>query len=248
MSKRKIAIINQATVSFGDLSSIVQALQIQVNRDFAPAWQEDCDLVILSSKTDDYESLAILDNADQAGALGYHDLSQNGYPVGKVFVRVSVQAGEEVSTVISHELLEMLGNAHVDKIVKNPKNGYQYAVETADAVEAESYSINNIKVSNFVYPAWFNAQAPANAKLDHLGNCATPFKINPGGYMPVQVNGKWTQIFGSQEAFERYHRKDHSRSPRIIEEVEYSATGIPKSTRTYPKSLFDPAKYPIITR
>jgi len=246
MTTRNIALVNKAKTPLGyDLSAIAYALQTQVDRDFVPFWQAGCNLLVLDDATDDYDNLILFDDADQAGALGYHDLSPKGHAYGKVFVKTTLQARETVSSVLSHELLEMLGDPKVDQVARNPLNGYVYAVENCDAVEAESYEIGHVPVSNFVTPAWFNASAPSTVKFDFLGNVRAPFKINPGGYMPVQVNGKWTQIFGSQAAFERYHRGEHNRTPRILEELYTDAKGIMKSTRAETKKLFDPTLFPM---
>lgn len=241
MKTLQIGLINKATTPLGvDISDMAKALQQQVSRDFAPLWQADVNLILLDDATDDYDNLILFDNADQAGALGYHDLSPKGHAYGKVFVKTTLAQKETVSSVTSHELLEMLGDPNVDQIAKNPRNGYIYAVEACDAVETESYQIDGVTVSNFVTPTWFDPNALASAKFDFLGTVHSPFKINPGGYMPVQVNGRWTQIFGSEAAFERYHRKEHSRSPRIVNELLVAADGHLQSTRTLPKKLFNP--------
>lgn len=239
MKQSNIAIVNKATIPLGaDLSAMVQALQKQVTRDFLPLWDIGCNILLLDDVTDDYDNLIIFDTADQAGALGYHDRSPKGHAYAKVFAKTTVQAKEPISTVVSHELLEMLANGNVDKLARNPLNGYLYAVEDCDAVETESYQIDGVAVSNFVTPQWFDPKAMASTKFDFLGNVHSPFKINPGGYMPVQVNGKWTQIFGSTAAFERYHRKEHSRTPIITaQEVK------PFSSQTY----FDPSAFPIVS-
>jgi len=49
----------------------------------------------------------ILDDSDQAGALGYHDLTSDGLPIGKVFAASDLKAGTSWTVTASHELLEM---------------------------------------------------------------------------------------------------------------------------------------------
>lgn len=245
MVTRNIAIVNKASTPLGvDLANMVKALQIQASRDFAPLWLADANLVLLDAVTDDYDNLIFFDDADQAGALGYHDLSPKGHAFAKVFVKTTLKAQETVSSVASHEILELLGDHDVNQVAKNPRNGYIYALENCDAVETEGYQINGVMVSNFVTPAWFDPNATASTKFDFLGNVHSPFKINPGGYMPVQVNGRWTQIFGSTEAFERYYRGEHNRTPRIVKELFTDAKGQMQSTRAMPKKYFDPEAYP----
>jgi len=53
-------------------------------------------------------AMVFLDDADEAGALAYHDLTPEGLPLAKVFVRTTLEAGESVSVSASHELVEML--------------------------------------------------------------------------------------------------------------------------------------------
>jgi len=241
MNTLKIAVVNKATVPLGqDLQAMVQAVQKQATRDFAPAWNVDVDLIMLDDATDDYDNLIFFNDADQAGALGYHDLSPKGHAYGKVFVNTTLRDHETVSSVFSHELLEMLADPNVDQIAKNPRNGWIYALEDCDAVETQSYLIDGIPVSNFVFPAWFDPNASASTKLDFLGNVHAPFFITPGGYMPVQINGQWTQTFGSQAAQERYmaKEKDHNRTHRIIEQTTPRPMGLLK--------YFEPSKFPII--
>src|SRR5262249_22512484 len=75
----KIAVINESTVvSDADVKAAVAALQKQVSRDFAPAWGIDASLTFVpfgGNPSPDAWWLVILDNSDQAGALGYHDLT-----------------------------------------------------------------------------------------------------------------------------------------------------------------------------
>ena len=71
-----------------EVQSATSALQIQVSRDFAPIWGSDADLTFIPRAVQPPGGvwwLVILDNSDQAGALGYHDLTPDSLPLGKVF-------------------------------------------------------------------------------------------------------------------------------------------------------------------
>ena len=89
MAVIKISIINASTVlTDAQVSKVVPALQTQVHRDFYPAWGIDADLTFVPKGSKPVKGtwqLVILDNSDQAGALGYHDLTKDGLPLGKVF-------------------------------------------------------------------------------------------------------------------------------------------------------------------
>lgn len=69
----------------------------QVSLDFAPIWGADASLSFVpKGKTLDPESwhIVVLDNSDQAGALGYHDVTPSGLPLGKIFAKDDIDYGE----------------------------------------------------------------------------------------------------------------------------------------------------------
>jgi hypothetical protein len=193
-----IAVLNLAKTPLGfDLAKFVVALQEYADL-FAAIWGTPCKIVRPAGNKipAGHWALVFLDDADQAGALGYHDLTPSGLPLSKIFVRTTLADHEQVSVTASHELVEMLVDPGVQISAQGP-NGVFYAYETADAVEAESFSVQGIAMSNFVYPAWFEAfRKPGSVKFDHLDSCTHPFQILPGGYMPVFYRGRWTQVFG----------------------------------------------------
>jgi hypothetical protein len=97
MSTTKISIINESTVvSDNEVIAAIADLQTQVSRDFAAAWGIHADLTFVPSGSQPASGswwLSILDNADQAGALGYHDITNEGRPLGKVFAATDKQFG-----------------------------------------------------------------------------------------------------------------------------------------------------------
>src|SRR5262249_22633336 len=140
---------------------------------------------------------AILDDSDQAGALGYHDLTASGQPLGKVFARTDQKYGLDVAVTLSHELIEMLGDPWINLVVENADSSRGYIRELCDAVEDDrlAYEIDGVKVSSCVYPTWFNPSAPKGVKFDHGGVLSGPFTLAPGGYIGYQDlrAGAWHQ-------------------------------------------------------
>jgi len=51
--------------------------------------------------------LVFLDDSDQADALAYHDLTEDGLPISKVFVKTILADNASVSVGATHELCEM---------------------------------------------------------------------------------------------------------------------------------------------
>jgi hypothetical protein len=177
----------------------VAALQKQLDRDFQPLWGFSAKLygpLPGGQPVPDkgWWQLVLLDNSDQAGALGYHDLTQTGQPIGKVFVADDIADGQSWSVTMSHELMEMLVDPRASSCVYN--NGIIYAYECADAPEADeyAYAIDGVKVSNFVTPNWFNPAAPAGSRFDYGKRITKPFELLPGGYIGIFQNGQWTTI------------------------------------------------------
>lgn len=182
-----ISLINESTVP-ADWHAIAQALQVQLHRDFAPVWGTDGTIVVTTRLKADPLSwwLVILNDSDQAGALGYHDLSANGYPLGKVFAATDQKFNLSSSVTASHELLEMAADPYIDglKGVLNV-NGQPriYACEVADPVEADNlgYAIGGVQVSDFVTPAWFHPGEPG--PFSFRQNVQQALQLATGGYI-----------------------------------------------------------------
>src|SRR5205823_1645560 len=87
----KIAFINLAKTPLGvDLEKLVAALDTQMKRDFVPIWGYPAELHVAKEAGPDEWQVVFLDDADAANALGYHDLTKNGQPVSKVFVKTTI--------------------------------------------------------------------------------------------------------------------------------------------------------------
>src|SRR4051794_19720455 len=104
-----IACFNQATVNMGvDFDKLIAALQVYVDKHIAPVWGTPAKLVKTKGFVKGQWAIVFLDDADQPGALAYHDLTPSGLPLSKVFVKTTINNGELVSVSASHELVEML--------------------------------------------------------------------------------------------------------------------------------------------
>jgi hypothetical protein len=204
-----ITLINKAKTSLGvDFDELIAALQKFLDSCFVPVWGTPAKLVKSKSFVRGAWAIVFLDNADVQGALGYHDLTPDGFPLSKVFVETTIQSGQKVSVTACHELVEMLVDPAINLCAIGPR-GWIYAYETADAVEEEEFQINHIAMSNFVYPSFFEGFRKAGStQFDYLKKVKRPFQILKGGYMPVFKNGKWTQIFGSKGKKKRFHQED----------------------------------------
>jgi len=198
-----IALINESSVvPDADFRAAVAALQKQVSNDFTPAWGTGATLYGFAKGSTipaGYWGLAVLDDSDQAGALGYHDLTKDGLPLGKVFAKTDQQYGASWTVTASHELLEMLADPFINLTAQNGSR--LWAVEVGDPVEADAlgYQIDGVLVSDFVYPSWFDPNVAADIVLDHGGTTKAPFTLAKGGYASVlDLSGAdgWKQVYG----------------------------------------------------
>lgn len=205
----EIQVINASTVVPDvDLDKVCQALQRQVSDHYAPAWGMDARLLWAQDKSlvlPKAWQLIILDDADQAGALGYHDLTKSGMPIGKVFAKTDIKYGTPWSITASHELLEMMGDPSITSCVLREDLLQLVALENCDAPEADQYAyeIDGVKVSDFVFPSWFqDFWEPGQTQFDYGKYIEKPFELLPGGYIGVFniKNGLgWQQLTFEQD-------------------------------------------------
>ena len=194
-----VTFVNLATTPLGvDLGKLVAALKKQMQRDFEPIWGYPATLRVADEAKPGEWQVVFLDDSDAADALGYHDLTKNGEPVSKVFVKSTIAAGEKVSTTASHELLEMMIDPGAQMWAQDG-DGLFYAYEMCDAVEAEEYEIDGIAVSDFVYPSFFESwHKPGSVQFDHLKKVTRPFQTLKNGYQIVSNGRSTKEVFGSR--------------------------------------------------
>lgn len=204
-----IACINRSSVySNDDMAALVPALRKFLDNCFVPIWGTPASLTLATDDVQGAWSLVMLDDADAADALGYHDLTKDGLPISKVFVKTTLGAGEKISTTACHELAEMLIDPAANLWAQHP-NGTMWAYEACDACEEEEFVIDGIAMSDFVTPAYFEGfRAPGSARFDYLNQIRHPFQILHGGYAIISNAGKVDNVFGSEEKRARFARED----------------------------------------
>jgi hypothetical protein len=209
----RIACINKATVDLGvPFDRLTAALQKCFDTTFLSVWGYPVTLYNTSKpKPTDWQFI-YFDDADTAGALGYHDLTKDGQPVSKIFVKTTIADGEKVSVTACHELFEMV----IDPLANlwaEAGDGTEYAYEMSDPVEEDTFLVDGIAMSNFVHPSWFEPfKHPKGTKFDHLGKLKAPFTMTKGGYVIVKKRGAVKEVFGSEAKalrFAREHRSGH---------------------------------------
>jgi hypothetical protein len=216
-----ISVINHtnAKISDEELQFVVRTINRQIAEDFAPYWSMGATLRLegrsekAPSKLEmlDLRGDAILylwDEIDVDGALGYHDQNARGIPYGFVFTDLAKKLNEPWSVTLSHEALELIADPEVNLLVMGPhpadpnKTVFHW-YEMSDAVQNETYEIDQVKVSNFVLPLYFTGSDEVGGRNDflgrsHGGKTLNSFGINPGGYV-----GYYDPETGKHESFSR---------------------------------------------
>jgi hypothetical protein len=165
-----ISCFNQAKTALGvDLDALIAAMRVYVAQHVVPVWGTPAKLVKSANFVKGNWAMVFLDDADAPGALAYHDLTPDGFPLSKVFVRTTLQNGDLVSVSASHELVEMLVDPAINMMTTGPDPKTVYAYESADPVEALTFKVNGIEMSDFVYPSYFeNFRKPGSTRFDQV--------------------------------------------------------------------------------
>lgn len=202
----QIAVMNESSViSDKEIQEMLPAFAQQWNADLRSVWGIDDAALTFFTRDERPASgswwMVFLDDSSQASALAYHDLTDHGLPISKIFVK-SAQADNSVLSIrATHELCEMavdpwLNSAHQDQ------DGVFWAVEVCDPVDDDQYAYNiaDVLVTDFVTPDWF-AFDHSRGAVDFKRHANKSFEVLGGGYAQFFDPRKgWRQVMGSKAA------------------------------------------------
>ena len=236
-----ISVINltNGRLSDEDVQTAIRAINRQISQDFEPYWSLGATLRLegkagirpKKQKIADMRGDAVIylwSHVDVDEALGYHDSNNSGIPYGFIFTDLVAELGESWTATLSHEALELIADPEVNLFVMGPNpNDRRRTVfhwyEMCDAVQAESYKIDGIEVSNFLLPLYFTSGDEEGGRNDFLGRSYNgqtlqSFGVNPGGYIGFfnPVNRKSTTFArkGDAEAVRRLKIKGAAEKAR----------------------------------
>ena len=201
-----ISIVNLTTdITDAFLQKVIRAINRQIAEDFEPYWSFGARLRLEGSagKIPNKEALSELrgdailylwNQADVEDALGYHDSNAKGIPYGFVFTELSKELGEDWTVTLSHEALELVGDAQNNLLAQGPHPAHPgrevfHWFEMCDAVQSQTYKIDGVEVSNFVLPLYFTPGEQEGGRNDFLGQLTkagealSSFGVAPGGYV-----------------------------------------------------------------
>jgi hypothetical protein len=188
----EVDVINASTlVSDKDARRGIAALQSQLRKQFAPVWGVTADLNFVARDRRDRAQkgawqLVLLD--ERNASYGYHELTREGLPLGKVFLREALKTKTGWTVTASHELLELLVDPEttLGTLVEDRALGPRvYTYEVCDPVQDDRFvsEVDGVAVSDFVYPAWFEPwRKRGSTRFDHAEKLRLPFEVPRGCY------------------------------------------------------------------
>lgn len=211
------------SITDNQMAAMAAALQIQLQRDASFLWNFSGAMQVkvfdaLSGTPANWWKMMFTDTATEPDDYGYHtDLAGNVY--SEIEISVIVAGGGKVldgssmasvSTVASHEMLETVADPQANLWTPYPNQAKPsfVATEVCDPVQGSSYVIpvvmggssQEVWVSDFVTPYWFDPNPPAGSKFDFMNVVNKPFLLGPGGYAVLKDEaGNSSDIWGDRK-------------------------------------------------
>jgi hypothetical protein len=197
----QVGLVSQApSIPLSEVVKVSAALQKQVSRDFGPIWNVNATVDGFGALDDvplGYWPVVMRDDVvEQFDAAGIH-LDESGQPFALV------QASPDWSVTASHEVLEMLADPFGERLVAGapPKEAkkqkrVEFLVEVCDPSEAFTYTVNDVEVSDFYTPNFFDPVAAAGVRYSFTGDITKPRTILKGGYISWHntTDNHWYQL------------------------------------------------------
>jgi hypothetical protein len=182
-----------------DVTRVAAALQRQAARDFGPFWDVTATVDAFPRLEDvplGYWPLIVETDIDTPGAAGVHD-DKDGQPFALIAM------SDSWSLTASHETLEMLADPFGRRVVpglspKDDQGRVEFLVEVCDPCEADefAYTVNDILVSDFYTPRFFDPPKPVEScRYSFTGAITEPRQVLRGGYLSWHepVSDHWWQ-------------------------------------------------------
>jgi hypothetical protein len=218
----EISCIVSAQTPLGfNFAKFVAAAQRFIDEYLGPVWGVAAHLRIRRKTRPGCWALVFVDTERNASDDGWHDLTNDGLPLAKVFLRVlstdtrtrdreawARAFQDEVTLTATHEIAEMLVDPAVTLCVQRVGYGL-YSLEVADPVEEDGFNIDGFKITDFVYPSWYEQfHRPDSTVFDYCEKCRRPFHILKTGYASIFRRGRWNDHCGSKGKLARFEREN----------------------------------------
>jgi hypothetical protein len=196
------------SISAREFTRVAAALDKQVTRDFGPIWGVPATVDPVFNLDDipvGYWPIVLVDDIEESSGFGYH-ADHYGQPYALVALN------DSWSLSASHECLEMLADPFGDRMVPGPspregQGRVSYLVEVCDpsGSHEHSYTVNDVMVSDFITPAFYDPVAAPSVRYSFTGAIPGPREVLEGGYISWvnHSNEHIEQLFvrGGERAF-----------------------------------------------
>jgi hypothetical protein len=195
-------------ISTKHLLQVAAAVQKQVTRDFAALWGIRATVNAFENLSDvpnDYHPVVLFGDPDELlGQLEFEIGNVNAarlveqFATGRLagihvnaFTRqpfALIQAADDWSVVVSHEVMEMLADPYGNRLIaaRHPidrDERVKYLLEVCDPCQTVGYTVNGWKVSDFYTPRYFDPVRNTAAFYSFTGAVEAPLQILDGGYV-----------------------------------------------------------------
>ena len=202
----QIAVINESTaIADADVQAMIAAFSAQWNKDLNSVWGVGAASFAFNPSKQAPPAgswwVVFLDNSDQANALAYHDLTNEGLPISKVFVKTIQADKASLSVGASHEICEMAVDPWLNSAYQDPQGTF-WAGEICDPVEDDQYGYEagGVLLTDFVTPNWFGHKSAVGA-IDLQRHTNRSFEVLTGGYaQKFDPQKGWVQVTGAKAA------------------------------------------------
>jgi len=185
-------------ISLQQLTEVVAAVRIQMERDVCALWGLVAPEVSTVSEPGAVPEgacqLLVTTTSDTKDAAGYHTIDMaSGMPIGYIFTDKLEM--DDITATISHEASETIVDPFVSDWAWSDTKMIHVAKEISDPVEGRTYRINGVAVSDFVVPEYFSDATPADRWVDFMKVLRGPWSIDQaaGGYISIMTKGRTGQ-------------------------------------------------------
>lgn len=185
------------SVSASDLADVASAIQKQVVRDFDPIWKTQATISAYHESGQvplDYWIVTVCDDTGDLNEGVHRDV--HGQPFALV------QYDDLWTLGVSHECLEMLADPFCCRMIagqspKTDQGRVRFLVEVCDPCQDPTfgYTVNGVKVSDFVTPNYFDPVASSGVRYSYSGRVTGPHEVLKNGYLSwlEPRTGHWWQ-------------------------------------------------------
>lgn len=159
-----------------------------------------------------WEQMVFLDDSDQANALGHHEQTIEGLPLGKIFVNTTTQYGETVSRVGSHETWEQLVDPDLNRYAPAVSDGREFCIEVGDLLSLDTQGRtlpgSQIMLSGIALPATYYAGYGNRYDIGGILTAPLP-NVQPGdgAYLMWRGGASWAPATLPPHPGSRRHRR-----------------------------------------